>query len=257
MYYQGPDTNNRRVIMSGNAFAGGKVLEEGFSFRQNGRFHNVKEPIPAKTPKFERQVGNINYRSTGGYWDSKFQGQGLRDHFYVRWTGFITITTPGTYKFWTRSDDGSRLFIDGSQMVNNPGWHGMRWRDGRRHLDAGKHGFWAEMFEGGGGAGMEMYYQGPDTGNRRIIVPENVLTGSLAGSGKLILDPESPLNGLCTAYSHKGSDCIIYTSCGAVETEPATGICEEPSFDWVGTLADFTTCKYPDNNSPPSLVQVF
>lgn len=53
------------------------------------------------------------------------------DGFSVRWTGVITPAFSETYTFYTRSDDGSRLWVNGQQLVNqwiNQGpteWSGM------------------------------------------------------------------------------------------------------------------------------------
>lgn len=249
LYYQGPDTNNRRVIMPATAFPD-KIQEKGYYFRQNGRFHDIEKAIPAKVPLFERKADKIQYRGTGGYWDAEFRKHRLRDHFYVRWSGYIKISAAGEYKFWTVSDDGSRLYVDDASMVQNGGWHGMRWKEGKRQLSAGKHSFWAEMFEGGGGAGMEMYYQGPDTGNKRVIVPKAVLSSSLEGSGKLMLPGTALAGGLCSAYSHEGTHCFIYTECIGVDVA-ADKICQDNGIDWVEGLADFKTCTYAPH--PPAV----
>jgi len=266
VYYKGPDTGNKKIVIPTTAFPGG-VNELVYSFRQNGQFHDVMKPIPPKTPKGSRKVPNVNYKGTSAFWDDWYKSMNKRDHFYVRWSGFIAIKAAGTYKFWTVSDDGSRLYVDGKSMVQNPGWHGMRWRDGKRELTAGKHEFWAEMFEGGGGAGMQLWYEGPDTNNKKVLIPKEVLSSSLEGSGKLLL-PESALNGLCAAFSHSPqNDCIIYTTCGAVSESPS--VCEDKSFDWIGTSGNMEgtkTCTYESKAAggaplpepgAPSLLELF
>lgn len=40
------------------------------------------------------------------------------DNFSVRWTGVIKVPTTGNYIFYLRSDDGSRLWIDNTQLIN-------------------------------------------------------------------------------------------------------------------------------------------
>ena len=44
------------------------------------------------------------------------------DHFSARWTGTLTPPTTGSYELSLTSDDGSRLFVDGQQVIDN-------WRD--------------------------------------------------------------------------------------------------------------------------------
>ena len=57
------------------------------------------------------------------------------------WTGSILIETPGSYTFYTKSDDGSYLDIDDTQVVDNGGNHGRRERSGTIELSSGIHSF--------------------------------------------------------------------------------------------------------------------
>ena len=40
------------------------------------------------------------------------------DNFSIRWTGVIKVPTTGDYTFYLRSDDGSRLWINTTQIIN-------------------------------------------------------------------------------------------------------------------------------------------
>ena len=126
------------------------------------------------------------------------------------WTGLIQITTAGTYTFFSRSDDGSLLYIDGTLVDSNDGLHYLL--DGASApitLSAGYHTIEELAFQGGGPAGVEVDYQGPDTGNSRVIIPASVLfhsggtptgavnflvNGVAVGNGTL-----NTVNGLTTA----------------------------------------------------------
>ena len=102
------------------------------------------------------------------------------------WTGMIQITTAGDYTFTTRSDDGSVLFINGQQVVNNNNNQGMTNRSGTITLAAGMHAISSGSYEGGGGAGMQVSYSGPDTGDTRVIIPPNVLFNDVASPGNFV-----------------------------------------------------------------------
>lgn len=41
------------------------------------------------------------------------------DTFSIRWTGFITPSSTGSYSFYVKSDDGARLWINNKQIINN------------------------------------------------------------------------------------------------------------------------------------------
>ena len=90
---------------------------------------------------------------------------GLRDRFVVKWTGKLTISRSGRYKFQTCSDDGSNLYVGSRKVVNNDGLHGTRCREGSYDLRKGQHDITVNFFENGGGAVCYVKYKGPDVGN--------------------------------------------------------------------------------------------
>ncbi|MCH8829459.1 MAG: HEAT repeat domain-containing protein [Planctomycetes bacterium] len=90
------------------------------------------------------------------------------DRFALRFTGMIQITRRGRYTFFTASDDGSRLYIDGKQVVNNDGLHGMVEKRGRVRLSAGSHRLVVTYFDNGGGDGLRVMWSGPGFRKQRI-----------------------------------------------------------------------------------------
>ncbi|RYG01448.1 MAG: beta-glucosidase, partial [Chitinophagaceae bacterium] len=78
--------------------------------------------------------------------------------FGVVFNGFIQIDTEGEYKFFTSSDDGSKLYIDGKVVVDNDGDHGVIERSGSVNLSKGKHAIVIEYFNGGGGYWIDAFY---------------------------------------------------------------------------------------------------
>ncbi len=83
------------------------------------------------------------------------------DRFGFRFNGFIDVPADGDYTFFTTSDDGSFLLIDGRIVVDNGGDHGMIERSGEVTLAAGKHALTITMFENAGGEGLEVAWSGP------------------------------------------------------------------------------------------------
>ncbi|MEO1371713.1 MAG: nucleotide pyrophosphatase, partial [Planctomycetota bacterium] len=64
------------------------------------------------------------------------------------------------------------LLVDGVQIVDNDGLHGMQERSGTIQVDQiGPRGVRVEFFERGGGAGIIVRWEGPGTG--KSVVPNN------------------------------------------------------------------------------------
>lgn len=69
------------------------------------------------------------------------------DRYSVRWDSCLTVKEEQEVAFQLVSDDGSRLFIDGNQQVDNWGKHGLRARGRTVKLKAGVHHVRVEYFE--------------------------------------------------------------------------------------------------------------
>jgi len=92
----------------------------------------------------------------------------------VTFDGYLNLATGGTYRFALTSDDGSKLYIDGKQVVDNDGAHGVIVAAGSVDLLPGKHAIRVEWFNGGGGAWLGSYFEGP--GIARQPIDPNLLT---------------------------------------------------------------------------------
>lgn len=84
------------------------------------------------------------------------------DNVAVAFEGYLDIATAGAYNFILASDDGSKLYINDKTVVDNDGDHGVISAGGSIDLTPGKHKIRVEWFNGGGGAWLGAYYQGPN-----------------------------------------------------------------------------------------------
>ncbi|MFT7619729.1 MAG: putative heme-binding domain-containing protein [Planctomycetota bacterium] len=101
------------------------------------------------------------------------------DGFSLKFTGKIRVTSPGEYRFFTASDDGSCLYVDGSLVVDNDGPHGTIEKAGKITLDAGLHDLEVTYFESGGDQSLRASWAGP--GIKKQQIPESCLvTDSIA-----------------------------------------------------------------------------
>jgi hypothetical protein len=97
--------------------------------------------------------------------------QHTKEHFALRFTGWITVPDTGLYTFATTSDDGSQLLIDDHLIVNNDGPHGDEERTGTVGLIAGTHRIDVRYFQGGGPASLAATWQGPKGAKEAIPTP--------------------------------------------------------------------------------------
>ena len=108
------------------------------------------------TPTFTKEVDVIDFNwGSGG--PTNPSGESFNtDDFSVRWTGTITLPADGPVEFLYDSDDGIRIYIDGSIFVDEWVFRGMSAQPFSRttgSLSAGVHTVVVEHFEGTGGAG--------------------------------------------------------------------------------------------------------
>jgi putative heme-binding domain-containing protein len=93
---------------------------------------------------------------------------GVQDGFATRQTASLVVSSSGEHTFYVQSDDGSRLYIDGKQIIDNDGLHGMVEKSGKVSLDAGLHQIVVTYFDNGGGDGLEIAWEGPGFGKETI-----------------------------------------------------------------------------------------
>ncbi|TKJ35755.1 MAG: hypothetical protein CEE38_14205 [Planctomycetes bacterium B3_Pla] len=91
------------------------------------------------------------------------------DNFSCRWTGEVEAVFTETYTFYTNSDDGVHLWIDGKQLVNNWTNHGNTENKGAIDLVAGQtYSVVMELYEDGGGAVAQLRWESPSTPKQLI-----------------------------------------------------------------------------------------
>ena len=95
------------------------------------------------------------------------------ENFGLRFRGFFDAPTTGVYGFFLSSDDGSRLVLDGDLLVDNDGIHGAREISGYAALEAGLHEIELVFFQGTGGIGLSLFFDGP--GIERQELPSGMM----------------------------------------------------------------------------------
>jgi len=110
------------------------------------------------------------------------------DQFSVRWTGEVEAAFTETYTFYTSSDDGARLWINGRQLIDAWIEQGTTEYSGEIDLVAGNtYSLVMEYYENGGGAVAELRWSSPST--PKDFVPQAALSPPIKASSP------SPANG--------------------------------------------------------------
>ena len=96
---------------------------------------------------------------------------GLRsrdEHCGLVFEGFVRARETGVHTFHLRSDDGSRLHLDGDLVIDNDGLHGSIERTRQVPLKAGWHPIRVEWFNATGGLDLSLEIEGPGIPRRPL-----------------------------------------------------------------------------------------
>ena len=121
--------------------------------------------------------------------------------FGLSFKGYIQVPQDGMYRFYTSSDDGSRLWIGDTAVVNNDGPHGVVRAYGSIALAAGVHAIRVDYFQGWGGQQLTVEYRKPD-GSVQVIPAESLFhtADQLPPLADAVPAPADLQSGLAYAY---------------------------------------------------------
>ncbi|MEU7750654.1 ricin-type beta-trefoil lectin domain protein [Micromonospora sp. NPDC049171] len=123
---------------------------------------------PAQTPNVDKLMPTINWTSATDF--------GFEDNFVSQVLGNITTTQAGSYTFRLSSDDGSKLAIDNTVVINHDGLHGATPpKEGTVTLTAGLHPLRIDHFERGGGQQITLEWKTPGSSSF-VVVPNSALS---------------------------------------------------------------------------------
>ncbi|TVQ54208.1 MAG: hypothetical protein EA377_06155 [Phycisphaerales bacterium] len=105
---------------------------------------------------------------------TRFWVDGPSADFAARFAGQLRIDEAGLWTFELESNDGARLWIDGEEVVDNDGVHGMQASGGTVELEAGWHPFEIRYFSRSSDHGLIARWTGPGVPAMSSIPPENL-----------------------------------------------------------------------------------
>lgn len=139
-----------------------KPKKQGVAYEYfEGNFKKVKDMAGAKVAK------------KGVLPQVTISGAPVEDHFGYVFRAYMSIPEDGVYRFYTYSDDGSQLLIDGQLVVDNDGGHSARRVDGKVALCRGWHEMTIRYFEDYMGQTLQIGYCSktiPETNEIELMV---------------------------------------------------------------------------------------
>ena len=186
----------------------------------NGLSYTYVEGSYSTLPNF----ATLTPVKTGTVSDFNLSPRNRDENFAFQFKGYVDLPTDGRYVFYTRSDDGSRLSIGGTTVVDNDGLHGALEKSGAAYLRAGKHPIAVTFFERTGEQVLTVSYEGP--GITKKPIPASVLfsaPASTTGTGPLAdgiyeLEPQHAIGKRLTVSgsgTSDGTEAQISTANGA------------------------------------------
>ncbi len=141
------------------------------------------------------------------------------DTFSVRWTGNVSPSASQTYTFYTVSDDGVRLWVNGALVIDNWTNHGPTENTANVALVAGQsYSIKLEYYDNGGGAVAKLHWSSPSMSRR----PVTAGGGSTPPPGLSIVSSSSGAFQTPPSNSHDGNEATRYTNDGTLVSATIT-----------------------------------
>lgn len=182
--YEEPFVVNKTTVLKMKAFASGRKPSLVYSW--NLEKASPLAPVSVGEVKpglncdyFEKFFVNVtdldlvNPVSSGISQKFSIDQRKRENYFGFRYSGFIKVPKDGIYRFYLKSNDGSRLYIHDKELIENDANHGAVEEPGSIALKAGYHPIMVKYMQCGGGKALQVSWSGPGIAKQEI--PENVL----------------------------------------------------------------------------------
>ena len=120
-----------------------------------------------QTPNYDKVMPTIDWTTAEQF--------GQEDNFLSQVTSTLTAPTTGQYVFRLTSDDGSRMSLDGTTLVDHDGLHAATSVEGTTTLTAGPHALAVDFFEAGFGQQLKLEWRTPGSTTFQVV-PSSVLS---------------------------------------------------------------------------------
>ena len=142
-----------------------KSLQRGIIYRYYENTDRTAIELSSKKPL---KTGKTNQIRLGKERD------GIEKFGYI-FSGYLSVPMRGKYTFYLLSNDGSRLYINGNEVIDNDGRHAAEEKSVKLSLEKGLYPVEVKYFQYGGGKALKLLWQGPGF-DKSEISGENLYT---------------------------------------------------------------------------------
>ncbi len=186
---------------------------EGMGSGLMGRYHQGGRDLAFQNPPLvERVDSQVDFNWLADSPDPKL----FADNFAVRWSGSLLAPFSGKYTFLTRTDDGTRLWVDGQLLVDQWVNQSSTTVSGTIDLEAGE--FYAirmEYFEAGGDANAQLswshQYIPPEVIPTSYLYPEDLSQNYLVDENTPFIAYPNPVDNFLTleVFSEQNGEALL------------------------------------------------
>jgi beta-glucosidase len=235
----------------GNVSANGQlpVVDSQYLAPPSGTGHGLQGDYYANTTLAGTPAATRTDAAVDFNWNGAAPASGVPGtNFSTKWTGTLTPPATGTYTFGLTSDDGSRLLIDGKQVIDN-------WRDQATHTETGTVTLSADKpvsvevdyYQGTGGDEVHLGWETPDSdlvGQATDLAAKSDVAVVYAndfeseGSDLSNIDLPGDQNALIEAVAKANPNTVVVLNTGSAVTMP-----------WIDQVKGVFEAWYPGQES--------
>ena len=180
--HTGPENNGPINLDHIVVTAADEITEQGVTMR----IFDVDTALEQLCTLKAGQTPNVDVLRPVVDWSTADDWGGYSANYVAQVVADVEIAEAGEYTFRLESDDGSRLYVDGEEVIDHDGVHAASPMDGEVTLTAGSHELEIDYFQAGGGAVLTLSWLRPGETDFELV-PNAVFTTE--GGGARVVSP--------------------------------------------------------------------
>lgn len=119
------------------------------------------------------ELSDLPVLQSGVLSDFLIDGAKIDEYFGFQYKALVRVDKAGRYHFFCESDDGSKVWLDGKQVIDNDGSHGSNTEEAFFYLDQGFHRLEVNYFQKTAGKNLKLSWETPE--GQEAPLPKEIL----------------------------------------------------------------------------------